>query len=140
MENVQKELIAISASLLSLTKQVEKVAEAIEGEREKSTPAQKTKKVKKVAAPVKKKGAPKKVVAKKAKADLKAKTSTSGANQTMLDSVLSIIGRSRNGIAVADLKKKTAFEARQVSNALYKLTKKGMIETVARGVYIKKKK
>jgi predicted Rossmann fold nucleotide-binding protein DprA/Smf involved in DNA uptake len=56
---------------------------------------------------------------------------------TVLDSVYKTIRRSRNGISIAQLKAKTALDDRQLSNALYKLTKKGMIEAKSRGVYVK---
>jgi hypothetical protein len=56
---------------------------------------------------------------------------------TVLDSVYKAIRRSRNGITIAQLKGKTALDDRQLSNALYKLTKKGMIEAKSRGVYVK---
>ena len=36
------------------------------------------------------------------------------------------------------LKKKTNLEPRQLSNALYKLTKKGTIEAKSRGIYFTK--
>ena len=56
---------------------------------------------------------------------------------TVLDSVYKTIRRSRNGITIAQLKSKTALDDRQLSNALYKLTKKGVIEAKSRGVYVK---
>jgi hypothetical protein len=138
MKNVQKELLSISASLSSLTQKVEKIAEAIGGKSVKTAPVKKTKAVKKGVTKAKKKAAPKKTARKK-KASSPKKTPVSS-GQTMLDTIYGMISRSRNGIPVAAIKKRTDFEARQVSNALYKLTKKGMIETISRGVYIKKKK
>jgi len=57
----------------------------------------------------------------------------------MLDNIFGMISRSRGGITVEQLKKRAGLEARQVSNALYKLTQKGKIETLSRGVYVKKK-
>jgi predicted Rossmann fold nucleotide-binding protein DprA/Smf involved in DNA uptake len=56
----------------------------------------------------------------------------------MLDSVLDIIKRTKKGVTVAQLKEKTQLNARQLSNALYKLTKKGKIQTKSRGLYVKK--
>jgi len=56
---------------------------------------------------------------------------------TVLDSVYGAIKRSRSGISIAQLKSKTDLGDRQLSNALYKLTKKGMIQAKARGVYVK---
>jgi hypothetical protein len=56
---------------------------------------------------------------------------------TVLDSVHKAIRRSRNGISIAQLKSKTALDDRQLSNALYKLTKKRMVHAKSRGVYVK---
>jgi hypothetical protein len=56
---------------------------------------------------------------------------------TVLDSVYGAIKRSRSGISIAQLKSKTTLGDRQLSNALYKLTKKGMVYAKARGVYVK---
>lgn len=56
---------------------------------------------------------------------------------TVLDSVFDAIKRSRSGISIAQLKKKTDLGDRQLSNALYKLTKKGVVHAKARGVYVK---
>ncbi|BBO71922.1 hypothetical protein DSCA_58520 [Desulfosarcina alkanivorans] len=157
MKDVQKELLAISTALSSLVKQVEKMAAAIEKGSGKAAPAKKVKAVKKAKAPAKKAAAVKKTAApkKKAKAPVKKakaapkkraakKTAPAAAapasGTTMLDNIFGMISKSRKGITVERLKKRTNLEARQVSNALYKLTKKGKIETLSRGVYIKKKK
>jgi len=56
---------------------------------------------------------------------------------TLLDSIYKAIRRSRKGISIVELKSKIALDDRQISNALYKLTKKGMVRTKSRGVYIK---
>ena len=139
MKNVQKELIAISTTLSSLVKKVEKMAVALEKGSGKAAPAKKVKAAKKAKAPAKKaKAAPKKTTAKKT-ASAGAKPSGAKGAPTMLESILGMISRSRKGITVEQLKKKSGFHARQVSNALYKLTQKGQIATLARGVYVKKK-
>ena len=130
MKDVQKELLAISNALSSLVAKVEKMLEAVETEGDADAPAAKAKPGKRKAAPKKKAAAPKAAKAKTAKPD---------SDPTMLDSIYAMISRSRNGITVERLKKRTGLEARQVSNALYKLTKKGKIETLSRGVYVKKK-
>ena len=147
MKDVQKKLIAISTSLSSLVKQVEKLAAAIEKGSAKAAPAKKAKaavkkaKAKPAKAKAKAKAKPKKIAAKKkAPAAAKAKPAANAAASTMLDNIFGMISRSRNGITVERLKKRTGLQARQVSNALYKLTKKGKIETLSRGVYVKKKK
>jgi predicted Rossmann fold nucleotide-binding protein DprA/Smf involved in DNA uptake len=149
MKDVQKELIAISTTLSSLVQQMEKMAAAVEKESGKAAPKKKAQSAKKAKAPVKKakaaakktKAAPKKKSAKKSAPIMaKAKAPVASGGPTMLDNILGMISRSRNGITVERLKKRTALEARQVSNALYKLTQKGKIETLSRGVYVKKKK
>ncbi|HWR91767.1 MAG TPA: hypothetical protein VN300_05045 [Desulfobacterales bacterium] len=56
---------------------------------------------------------------------------------TVLDSVFETIKRNRSGISIAQLKKKTDLGDRQLSNALYKLTKKGMVHAKSRGIYVK---
>jgi hypothetical protein len=153
MKDVQKELMAISSTLSSLVLQMEKMAVAIEKEGAKAAPAKKAKAVKKAKAPAKKvkaaakkaKAAPRKKTAKKkpakktAPASAKPKAPSAAGGQTMLDSIFGMISRSRKGITVERLKKRAGLEARQVSNALYKLTQKGKIETLSRGLYIKKK-
>ena len=155
MKDVQKELMAISTTLSSLVQKMEKIAKAIEKGSGKAAPAKKkAKPVKKANAPAKKakaatkkvKAAPKKKVARKkaakkaAPAPAKANASAAAGGKTMLDSIFGMISRSRSGITVERLKKRAGLEARQVSNALYKLTQKGKIETLSRGLYIKKKK
>lgn len=57
---------------------------------------------------------------------------------TVLSSVLSTVKRSKNGVAIAKIKEKTSLSSRQLSNALYKLSKSGKIASKERGVYIAK--
>jgi hypothetical protein len=56
---------------------------------------------------------------------------------TVLESVYEAIRRSRNGISISRLKSRTDLEDRQLSNALYKLTRKGMVAARSRGVYVR---
>ena len=141
MKDVQKKLLAISTKLSALVQQVEKMAEAIEAGSGKAAPAKKAKAAKKAvkATTRKAKAAAKKKAPKTAAAKKKPKPAATAGSSTMLDNIYGMISRSRNGITVDRLKKRTGLQARQVSNALYKLTKKGKIETVSRGVYTKKK-
>ena len=117
MKNLQSQLKTVSKSLASLSKQVEKLSNQIE----------KPRAVKRAA--VKKPAAAKKVAAKK---------STPAGGKTVLDTVLDVIRRSKKGVTVAQLKTKTQLDARQLSNALYKLSKKGMVQAPSRGLYVKK--
>ena len=58
---------------------------------------------------------------------------------TVLETVYDVVRRSRNGASIATLRQKTGLGARQLSNALYKLCKRGRIESKARGIYVRRK-
>ncbi len=117
MANVKVQLASIAKALVDLSKRVEKVSKQVENlKAAKAAPAKKAKK------PVAKKKAAPKAAAKK---------------MTVLEKVYDVIRRSRNGANIAKLREKTKLESRQLSNALYKLTKKGKIKSKSRGVYIK---
>ena len=117
MKKLKDQLKTISSSLNSLSKQVEKITKQVD----------KFKVMKAGSAP--KKIAPKKkVAAKKAPAQ----------GPTVIDTILNAIKKTKKGITIAQLKEKTEFNSKQLSNALYKLTKKGEIEAKSRGIYVKK--
>jgi hypothetical protein len=118
-------LETIAKSLTVLSKQVEKMADKVDLLQSDSPPkaSQKKKTV------VKKKEA----IVKKASPKRKKAAVSSG---TVIDSVLSVINGSKSGITIPEIKEKTGIEGRQLSNALYKLAKKGTITTQSRGVYI----
>lgn len=111
MKNLQSQLKTVSKSLAALSKQVEKLSNQVE-----------------------KPKAVKKAVVKKATAQ---KAAPAG-GKTVLDKVLDVIKRSKSGVTVAQLKTKTELNARQLSNALYKLSQKGMVQAQSRGLYVKK--
>jgi predicted Rossmann fold nucleotide-binding protein DprA/Smf involved in DNA uptake len=124
MKKVQSQLSTVAKTLASLAEKVEKLSAQIAA----PAPKKATK-----AAPKKKKAPAKKAAVKKAPA----KKAPAAAKDTVLDSVLDVIKKSRTGATIANLKAKTNLESRQLSNALYKLSKKGKIKSKARGVYIK---
>ena len=125
MKKMKDQLKSISRSLASLSKQVDGLTKQVD----KLQPAKKAAPKKKVAPkPKTKTAAAKKPVKRAARAK----------STTVLDSVLTVIKRSRKGVGIADLKAKTKLDSRQLSNALYKLTKKGMVRAKSRGVYVKK--
>jgi predicted Rossmann fold nucleotide-binding protein DprA/Smf involved in DNA uptake len=132
MKKLSTQLVNIAEALTKLAQQVEEMATgsaaSVEAAPEKKAPARRKRVVRKkkaVAAPVKEKKA---VV----KADAAAKA------PTVLDQVYEVISKSRKGASIDKLKEKTGLEPRQLSNALYKLTKKGAVEARTRGVYFKK--
>ncbi len=150
MKKVIKNLISISEALSAISVKVEKIAAVIEKETVIAKPAKKTADRKKdVSKVAKKKVAPnKKVAAKKKKAPKKAgktvevkktepkvEVSESG---NILDNVYDLISSGGKGTTVSELKGKGGFTPRQVNNALYKLKQSGKIESLSRGVYMRK--
>ena len=126
MKKLQARLKLISKSLVALSKQVDKISTQISKlQAPKATAA--AKKTKTTAAKAKKPSVKKKPVKKK-----------TAKQMTALEAVFNVIKRSRKGATIAVLKEKTGLVSRQLSNALYKLAKKGQIIAKERGIYIKK--
>jgi predicted Rossmann fold nucleotide-binding protein DprA/Smf involved in DNA uptake len=134
MKKMKDQLKSISKSLVSLSKQVDRLTKQVDKAQTaaKAAPKKKAAPVRKAAAPKRKAAAPKRTPKKPVKRATGAKPTT------VLDSVLTVIKRSRKGVSIADLKTKTKLDSRQLSNALYKLTKKGMVSAKSRGLYVKK--
>jgi predicted Rossmann fold nucleotide-binding protein DprA/Smf involved in DNA uptake len=123
MTQASNQLKSIAKHLTALSKQVEKLSKQVDkGLAAKKTVSKSTK-----AKPKAKKATPVNKV-KMVKVDKGA---------TVLNSVLDVIKKSRKGISIAQLKEKTDLNPRQLSNALYKLTKKGSIKSMSRGIYTK---
>jgi outer membrane biosynthesis protein TonB len=140
MKKVQTQLKTVAKTLAGLAERIEKLNAMLEGgPAKKAAPPKKvTKKVvvpKKIAAPAKKKITPAKKKATAAKKAPAKKIVISG-KETVLDTVMAVIQKSRDGADIASLKSQTGLESRQLSNALYKLTKKRLIKSKSRGVYI----
>ena len=129
MKKIKDQLKMIAKSLTGLSNQVQKISKQVD----KSSPSKKS---------VEKKRATKKVSTKKkavkavAVKKTAAKKSTSKA--TVLDSVIAVIKRSKKGANIDTLRIKTGLGPRQLSNALYKLSKRGVIEAKSRGLYTTK--
>lgn len=141
MENLQDPLKEASKSLAALAKEIGKIARKVEKLQAKK--ATEVKKAPAKKAPAKKaaaKKAPaKKAVAKKAAAKKAPAAKPAAAKQpTVLQAVFTVISRSKKGVSIAQIKKKTGLNPRQLSNALYKLSKQEKVATQARGVYVKK--
>ncbi len=56
---------------------------------------------------------------------------------TAIDTVFSIIKKSRKGVDAGTLKKKTGFDNKKVWNNINMLKVKGKIKSISRGVYVK---
>ena len=113
MKQLEKDLKAIAKDLKRLTQKTEKMVNRL-------------KKLDK--APAAKK--PKAKAAKKAIAKKPTRVSSS-------DTALGIIKRSRKGIDIAALKKKTGFEGRKIRDITYRLKKQGKIKSERKGFYVK---
>ena len=138
MAILKKDLQAVKRDIKALEKKLEKLLKA-------HVPMPKAKKVikKKV---VKKAKAVKKASAKKAKAVKKAPakkapakkaTASKKATQaTATDQILKIIKRSKKGVDVPTLKKKTGFDDKKVRNIVFRASKEGKIKKSGRGIYV----
>jgi lambda repressor-like predicted transcriptional regulator len=132
MKKIKAQLKTLSKSLATISKQVEKITDQVDKLQapKKAAPAKK--------AVAKKKAAKKKVAKKKVAKKAAAKKAAPAKQVTMLDTVFNVIKRTKKGVTVTQLREKTKLDSRQLSNALYKLTKKGAIQTKSRGLYVKK--
>lgn len=117
---LKKELQTVNREIKSLTKKIEKMIVAVD-KLEKAKPAKK-------AAPkakATKKVSPKKVVPKKKAAKL-----------TDTEKTIKIINRSKKGVNVETLMKKTGFDNKKISNIVHRAYKAGKIKRVGIGIYV----
>ncbi|MBW2479480.1 MAG: hypothetical protein JRF38_05785 [Deltaproteobacteria bacterium] len=127
MAILKKDLQAVKRDIMALEKKLEKLLTAYE-------PAPKAKKVTKKKT-VKKAKVVKKAPAKKA-AVKKAATRKKSTQVTATDKILRIIKRSKKGVDVPTLKKKTGFDDKKVRNIVFRASKEGKIKKSGRGVYV----
>ena len=66
----------------------------------------------------------------------KAPTPKKGVQVTATDQILKIIKRSKKGVDVSTLKKKTGFDDKKVRNIVFRAAKEGRILKSGRGVYV----
>ena len=132
MKNLKKNLQTVNRELKALAKKVDKIVVAV-GKLEKPNVAKKPKVKAAKKKPVRKTVA-KKVAAKKRAVKKVVKKKTT---KTAIDTVLSIIKRSKKGVNTAALMKKTGFNEKQIHNNVYKLKKQGKVKSVGKGVYLK---
>jgi len=120
MKEFDVALKAVAEGLKTIAQGMEKIAEKLE----ESMPKKKAAKAKAKPAP-KTAAKPKKAPAKKA------------AKETAVDTVLTVIKRSKKGVTSAGLAEKTGFDKKKIANTIFKLRKQGKIKSVNRGVYTK---
>ena len=130
MKEVQSLLKLVSDGLKTLAQGVEAIADKVdEASKAKSRSARKETAQKAAAPP---KPAPQ---VKKTAAKTSAKKTAKPA--TAVDTVLTIISRSTEGVSAADIKSKTGFDQKKVANIVYKLKKQKKIKSIDKGVYVK---
>lgn len=112
MKRMEKEINALARKMSDLSRRLDRIAKEIS--KEKIRPE----KVKKIGKGLK--------VRKRARK-----------KSSLVDKVIHVIDKAKKGMSIPALKQKTGLGDRQLSNVLYKLTKKGIVRTEARGIYTK---
>jgi len=126
LEKLLKAHVPMPKTKKVIKKKVVKKAKAVKKAPAKKAPAKKAPAKK---APAKKASA-KKAPAKKAVARKKAPQATA------TDKILKIIKRSKKGVDVPTLKKKTGFDDKKVRNIIFRASKEGKIKKSGRGIYV----
>ncbi|MDY6987297.1 MAG: hypothetical protein SWQ30_04495 [Thermodesulfobacteriota bacterium] len=128
LQTVSKELKGLAKKTDQLIKAVDKLEKAQSAKKRKTAAKAKTKRK----APAKK--APAKRVAKKAVA--KKAVAKKKAAPTATAQVLNVIKKSKKGVDVPTLIKKTGLEDKQIRNIVFRAFKQGKIKRAGRGAYI----
>jgi hypothetical protein len=121
----------VSRELKALSKKTEKLMKAVD-KLERASAAKQRKTAVKAKRTTKAKG--RKPVAKKAV--VRKRRAKKGAAVTATQQVLQIIQRSKKGVDVATLIKKTGLEDKPVRNIVFRAFKQGKIKRVGRGTYV----
>ena len=113
MKELKKDLSAVLKELKALTRKAEGIEKKL--------------------SMLEKANVPKKAKAKPSKKKVAKKTKKT----TAIDTVFTIIKKSKKGVDAATLKKKTGFDDKKVWNNVNTLKRKGKIKSAGRGVYVK---
>jgi|LGVF01.1.fsa_nt_gb membrane protein involved in colicin uptake len=127
MSIVKKALQAVSKELKSLAKQTDKLIKAVD-KLEKGQGAKKAKTTAKATA---------KATAKTTRKAPAKKAAGKPAESTATDQVLGIIMRSKDGVDVPTLVKKTGLEEKQIRNIVFRAFKQERIKRAGRGSYVR---
>jgi hypothetical protein len=119
----KKDLQTLRKDFKTLEKKMEKLLQTVE----KSGKAAKVAKAKTVKA---------KTVRPKAVKKAKVTAGKKAPQNTATDQILKIIKRSKKGVDVPTLKKKTGFNDKKVRNIVFRASKEGRIKKSGRGVYV----
>ena len=126
MAILKKDLTALRKDFKALEKKMEKLLKAFDA----------SSKPKKISKPKTAKKAPAKAKAVKKAPAKKAPVPKKGFQVTATDQILKIIKRSKKGVDVSTLKKKTGFDDKKVRNIVFRAAKEGRITKSGRGVYV----
>ena len=130
MKEVQSLLKLVSDGLKTLAQGVEAIADKVdEASKAKGRSARK--------ATAQKAAAPPKPAAQVKKTAAKASAKKTAKPATAVDTVLTIISRSAEGVSAADIKSRTGFDQKKIANIVYKLKKQKKIKSIDKGVYVK---
>ncbi len=121
MKKLKKNLQAVTRGLKAMTRKTEPMAKKVAKLEKPQTPAKRKPEAK---AKTSKKTPAKKTSAKKS------------AGLTATDQVVNIIKRSKNGVDVPTLMKKTGMEDKKIRNIVFRVSKQGKIKRAGRGVYV----
>jgi tRNA1(Val) A37 N6-methylase TrmN6 len=145
MQSLRTELQAVSVALNSLAENVEVLVKALDSSDDKKKTADKQVIEKQSAQaaqiePKQTKSAPsKKTPSKKAptqKSSAKRKAvSRSKRPKTDTDRVVTIIKRAKRGVNIAELRRKTQFDNKKISNIVHRASKANRIKKIDRGIY-----
>ena len=112
----KKDLTALKKNISTIGKKVDNLLTAFEKEQTKAPKPSKSKAV-------------------KAKLDRKAPVKKKTTKETATDQVLKIINRSKKGVNIDTLKKKTGFADKKLRNIIFRAYKEGKIQRADRGLY-----
>ena len=126
MKKLKQDLIAVNKELKALVKKTESLMKAVD-------------RVEKAQAAKPKKASPKKAIKPKVVTKVAGKitpTKKRSVKPTDTDKVLNIIKRSKKGVTIQTLIKKTGFDDKKIRNMIFRATKMGKIKSVSRGIYV----
>ena len=126
MKKLKQDLKAVNKELKALVKKTEGLMKTVD--RIEKTKAVKTKKA-----------SPKRTSKPKAVKKVAAKTTPARKKRSKLtatDKVLNIINKSKKGVSVQALIKRTGFDKKKVANIVFRVSKMGKIKNVSKGVYV----
>ena len=126
MKKLKQDLKTVNSELKALVKKTDSLMRAVD-------------RIEKVQAVKAKKASPKRTAKPKAVKKVAAKATPVRKKRSKLtatDKILNIISKSKRGVSVQALIKKTGFDKKKVANIVFRVSKMGKIKSVSKGVYV----